>query len=270
MTANLFKIRAFSEVYQKLMIPSSPEVTNRIITYLEKKKAKPFKLAVDVACGTGRSTRPLAPHFEKVIGIDISESQIQEARRHTQEQNVTYQVASAHKMPLEDDSVDLINGNLAVHWFDIDKFMEEAARVLNINGCMALHAFVPKFEIHYKDMSETLTAIINEGFNNIFKYGGKALALMWSEYKEIFEAVPFSDKQRITGIHDMFLVTVEDVLGFFKASFLYQDFLRKDRDRAIQFLQNIEERLFNILGESDNQINMEFHLEYFCVLASKT
>ncbi|XP_053327237.1 putative methyltransferase DDB_G0268948 [Spea bombifrons] len=265
-----FKQSTFSEVYQNYMIPSSTEVTNHILTYLENKKAKPFKLAVDVACGTGRSTRPLAPHFEKVIGIDISESQIHEARRHTQEQNVTYQVASAHKLSLKDNSVDLINGDLAVHWFNINKFMEEAARVLNTNGCIALYGFPPKCEVHYKNMSKTLTAIINEGFNTLIKYGGKELDHIWSEYKEVFEAVPFCDKQRITGIRDMFPFTVEQILGFFKSSYMYQEFLKRDRNGAMAFLINMQKQFFNTLGESDYETTLELQFEYFCVLARKT
>ena len=36
-------------------------------------------LAVDVGCGGGQSTLAFAPHFKKVIGLDISAAQISEA-----------------------------------------------------------------------------------------------------------------------------------------------------------------------------------------------
>ena len=41
---------------------------------LEKVPQKGY--AVDVGCGTGQNTRILAPYFDKVLGLDISETQI--------------------------------------------------------------------------------------------------------------------------------------------------------------------------------------------------
>ena len=38
-------------------------------------------MAVDVGCGNGQATLSLADHFDSVLGIDISENQINEARR---------------------------------------------------------------------------------------------------------------------------------------------------------------------------------------------
>ena len=38
-------------------------------------------MAVDVGCGTGQATLALADHFERVLGVDISENQISEARK---------------------------------------------------------------------------------------------------------------------------------------------------------------------------------------------
>lgn len=44
------------------------------------KKGQPHLLAVDLGCGTGQNSRRLAPHFQEVVGIDVSESQIEEAK----------------------------------------------------------------------------------------------------------------------------------------------------------------------------------------------
>lgn len=43
-------------------------------------RVDPPELVVDVGCGSGQGTRFLAEHFKKVVGTDISEAQIQEAR----------------------------------------------------------------------------------------------------------------------------------------------------------------------------------------------
>lgn len=50
----------------------------------------PAELVVDVGCGSGQGTRFLAEHFKKVVGTDISEAQIQEARDAPSQPNVSY------------------------------------------------------------------------------------------------------------------------------------------------------------------------------------
>jgi len=48
-------------------------------------------LAVDVGCGPGvTSTSLLSPHFDKVLGVDISEAQIREANLHNEFDNIEY------------------------------------------------------------------------------------------------------------------------------------------------------------------------------------
>ncbi|CAH2306202.1 methyltransferase DDB_G0268948 isoform X1, partial [Pelobates cultripes] len=167
MAAELFKNQDVSEVYHKYMTPVSSKVVDLILTYVEHKMGKPFKLAVDVGCGTGNSTRKLAAHFQEVIGADSSESQLNVARSCTSEKNTTYILSSSENLPLEDNSVDVINASFAVHWFDVEKFMQEAARVLKPGGCLALNSCLLKNEVHYKDISETLTNIFNENRNSV-------------------------------------------------------------------------------------------------------
>ena len=47
-------------------------------------------LAVDLGCGTGQNSRLLAPHFQEVVGIDVSKSQLEEARAVSGYPNITY------------------------------------------------------------------------------------------------------------------------------------------------------------------------------------
>lgn len=53
-------------------------------------KAIPAELAVDVGCGSGQGTHFLGEHFKKVVGTDISEAQIQEARDTPCMPNISY------------------------------------------------------------------------------------------------------------------------------------------------------------------------------------
>lgn len=47
-------------------------------------------LAVDLGCGTGQITRQLTPHFQEVVGFDISEAQLEAARSVAGYPNLTY------------------------------------------------------------------------------------------------------------------------------------------------------------------------------------
>lgn len=59
-----------------------------MLKYLQKER--PHVLAVDLGCGTGQITRQLAPHFQEVVGFDISEAQLEEARVVAGYPNIAY------------------------------------------------------------------------------------------------------------------------------------------------------------------------------------
>lgn len=61
-----------------------------ICIWSSPQRANPAELVVDVGCGSGQGTRFLAAHFKKVVGTDISEAQIQEARDAPSLPNVSY------------------------------------------------------------------------------------------------------------------------------------------------------------------------------------
>src|SRR5262245_6773541 len=64
---------------------------------------------VDVGCGTGRFTHPLADHFQaKVIGVDPSASMLERAREKPgANAGITFLQGSAEALPLSDGSADL-------------------------------------------------------------------------------------------------------------------------------------------------------------------
>ncbi|TWW80532.1 hypothetical protein D4764_01G0003470 [Takifugu flavidus] len=125
----------------------------------QAEKSKP----VDLGCGTGQTTRLLAPHFQEVVGIDVSETQLEQARAVLSCPNITYRKGTAEDLPFPDGSVDLITASSAAHYFDESKFMAEANRVLKPGGCIALMDFcLQKMRLHYQDCGERLTDILQE------------------------------------------------------------------------------------------------------------
>jgi len=49
-------------------------------------------VCLDFGCGVGRLTNALAPHFEKVIGVDVSSSMIKKAEEIKKYENVAFQL----------------------------------------------------------------------------------------------------------------------------------------------------------------------------------
>ena len=95
-------------------------------------------LAWDCGTGNGQAALQLAKHFDRVVATDASSEQIARAFAH---HRIEYRVERAEKVSLASESVDLVTVALAVHWFDLDAFYEEARRVLNRGGILAVWSY---------------------------------------------------------------------------------------------------------------------------------
>ncbi|XP_006127467.2 putative methyltransferase DDB_G0268948 isoform X1 [Pelodiscus sinensis] len=269
MAVRLFEARQHVEFYQKYRFSPAENLQRVIFSYLEEKKLAPTRLAVDVGCGSGQSTRILAARFEEVVGTDISEAQIQAAKEAASFPNVSYRVCPAEELPFEDGSVDLVTAFAAAHWFDIPRFMKEVDRVLRPHGCMALSTYFPNFSVHYKDCSERLTEILTETQDLLFEYADEKVNRVIGEYKEVFDLSPFQDKRRVTQIIDKIPMSVAEVIGFLQSMSMYQTFLRSDPEAAKSLLQKTEERFLETMGVGSKETQVEIWVPCVCVLGCK-
>jgi len=93
-------------------------------------------LALDVACGTGLSTKALLSVADEVYGTDLSREMLDRA---CEKDKIRYVVAAADNQPFEDEEFDLVTVSSAIHWFDIDAFLTEAGRILKTNGWLVIY-----------------------------------------------------------------------------------------------------------------------------------
>jgi ubiquinone/menaquinone biosynthesis C-methylase UbiE len=102
---------------------------------------------LDVGCGTGGAARALAaslPGVERVVGLDVSETMIAEARARTRKSAtsapVEFVVGNAHAMPFPDGSFD---GAYSTRVFEIigdpRRALSEMARVLRPSGRLTVN-----------------------------------------------------------------------------------------------------------------------------------
>jgi len=86
---------------------------------------------LDIACGTGLSTKALLEVGKQVYGTDISPEMLELA---PDKDLIQYSLAPAEDQPFADRYFDLITVSSGVHWFNIEKFLREASRLLK-NQC---------------------------------------------------------------------------------------------------------------------------------------
>ena len=96
---------------------------------LERIESPPRRV-LDLGTGTGAVARLVAERFPEaeIVGADVAEQMIEEARRVTDSARITYQVADAQKLPFADGAFDLVTlGNMI-------PFFDELARVTAPGG----------------------------------------------------------------------------------------------------------------------------------------
>ncbi|KAJ2795892.1 trans-aconitate methyltransferase 1 [Coemansia guatemalensis] len=154
-------------------------LVDTILTYHKKNDPTAgTDFAVDVATGTGIFARQLPPHFKRVVGTDISAMMLQSARDASTDNSIEYIEAASEDMPfLEPGSVDVITVATGAHWFDIEKFVKEARRVLKPNGTLAIFGY-PGFA-HFVDYPQCDKILKDYGL------GDDKLGRFWDKGREV-------------------------------------------------------------------------------------
>jgi SAM-dependent methyltransferase len=236
MACQLFEMleeRPFKDLFSKqskeyaVSRPTYPQPLFDFLASLVDRK----ELAWDCATGNGQAALALSKYFAKVIASDISEKQIENAKRKS---NVRYEVFPAEKTTLEDDSVDLITVAQALHWFNFDKFYKEAKRVLRRNGVIAawaygLHSISPEIDKMTYHLYEDI------------------LGRYWPEERKYiegrYEDVPFPFGQIPAPQFEIKLNwSLADLMNYFYTWSSVQKFIEKNDDDPVkQILGNLEE-----------------------------
>lgn len=97
---------------------------------------------VEIGVGAGRITRALAPEFDRVVGLDVSQDMVDRARRVAPD-HVEFHVVDAERVPLADDSADAVfSVHVLQHLDDYDamrRYLAEARRVVRPGGSIMVH-----------------------------------------------------------------------------------------------------------------------------------
>lgn len=98
----------------------------------------PGETVLDVGAGTGFLTEAASKLAGKVIALDISKSMMNEAVAKLAGRNVEFKIGSVERIPLGDQSVDSVVGNMFLHHCpNPEKAIHEMTRVLRPGGRLA-------------------------------------------------------------------------------------------------------------------------------------
>lgn len=101
---------------------------------------------LDLACGAGHTALTLAPRVAEVVGLDLTEKMLAEARALAAGRgvaNLRLERGDVEALPFPDASFDLATCRYAAHHFaDPRRALGEAARVLRPGGRLLLHDVV--------------------------------------------------------------------------------------------------------------------------------
>ena len=96
------------------------------------------KTVLDYGCGNGENSLPLVARGARVIGLDVSADLLDLARTrlalHGFQDRASFLAASAHDLPLPDNSVDVVLGIAILHHLDLALAAREIRRVLRPGG----------------------------------------------------------------------------------------------------------------------------------------
>ena len=219
---SFFAGREISAVYAKYRPVYPVDVMDIIINYMKANGHHSFNSALDVACGSGQSTFLLCHSFQEVIGVDVSITQVEEAKQALKENsNVKFMVGNAHNLPIESSSIDLLTCAMGWHWLEPEAFYSEVKRVLKPGGCIVVYGHGVIIEDN-----ERINKAFRQFDSELFQFNcfTQQNLHVLHNYKDV--KLPFSRAQRF----DFKLpqaTSFEHLLGFLSSVSMYRNYCEK-------------------------------------------
>jgi len=150
-------------------------IVDNVLAFLKKKYTGPMTMAIDVGCGTGMSTCNLFGKFDNILGVDLSPSMIEQAKKIFSTDLAEFKVSGAESLPVKDSSVQTVLVGRAIHYFDQETFFQEANRILVPGGVLAYYS------VHFPTVFVEDDAEKSKQVNDIFwEYMDTYLEKYWT------------------------------------------------------------------------------------------
>jgi SAM-dependent methyltransferase len=217
-------------------------------------QCKAHDLAWDCGTGSGQAAIGLVPHFDRVLATDASVAQIAQTIGHPK---IEYRVAPAERCALNNKSADLAIIAQALHWFDLDHFYAEVARVLKPGGLVVAWSYgVLKVE------GEEINALVQRFYHDeVGPYWPLERRHVEAGYRDLpfpFTHIPAPPFSMIA------FWNLEQLLGYFRSWSATSRFIK---DNGVDPVSNLELILREHWRDADQHRRIEWPL---AILAGAT
>ena len=205
----------FELIAQQLPLPRQPHV-------------------VDLGAGTGRASLAMAERGWRVTAVEPGKPMLDLLRGRASNEGLLISTvqANAEDTGLDPASADLVNAAQAFHWFDKDRALREAARILKPSGGLALFWNVrdgerSPFLAEYADLLRRSNASTDDPGVGRYESVGK------DETRQALEAHSAAfDAPRLTQLRHEVMMTDAEFIGMaFTASYVRVGKSQEDQDR---------------------------------------
>ncbi|UJR21029.1 hypothetical protein I4U23_024129 [Adineta vaga] len=270
MSKTFFETSTHSDVYAQCRPTYPIELIRKILDYLSIKHIiKNDDLVIDIGCGTGQSTALLQPYFERIIGYDISESQIKKANESNTFSNISYKVINGRDIPHEDSSLTLIISGQAAHWFDLPYFYKEVQRTLKTNGVLALfgYAFVQTHGQNSEKLNEILENFYHCTLDGYVQQESKEV--YFGRYRDEKFRIPLSSTEfiRDESLTIQCQWSIRRLLGYIASWSGSQHFLKQHPNSTI--LDELQTDIFQCLDIFDDEHELCLSFDIFILMNRK-
>ncbi|XP_076434639.1 putative methyltransferase DDB_G0268948 [Babylonia areolata] len=216
--SQLFQSSVIADAYIKYRPTYGSDVYDAIINFCKENASAQFSLAIDVGCGSGQSTIPLTDHFQKVIGLDVSDEQISKAPTHVP--NLSFRVGPAEDLSfLDSGSVDVVTVATALHWIDLERFYPEVERVLRPGGALIAYAY----GLACPDEPMAKDFIVWFCNDLLGPYWSERMKLVFENYRNI--SLPSAEWRRNDSLTMEKCWSVEELVGYVSSWSAYQTYI---------------------------------------------
>ena len=214
--------------------PTYPQQLWEKIFDFTNKHGADNNLVLDLACGSGQSTFELCGRYQRVVGVDISPAQLEcaeeKAKQLGLQDDVEFVLASASKLPIQHESVDLLTCATAWHWLDPSTVFPEIDRVLKRPGVLAVYGYCTPIVRHYEHCNKIIDSFLST--KCLWEDGGpygNTREVCESHYKNIMLPYPLVEKHEI---EEESVMSLEGIRGMFESLHSYEAYCREHPDNT--------------------------------------
>ncbi|GFN93742.1 sam-dependent methyltransferase [Plakobranchus ocellatus] len=228
-----------SKAYADYRPRYSEEMFKAIVDYC-KKTNPDLNLAVDLGCGPGMSTMGFAKYFKKVIGVDVSETQIACAPKDIP--NLEFRVGYSDKLPfVKSGTVDLVCSGEAFNLMPQKETFAEADRILKPGGSIAIFGY----DLPTSEQPE-IAALIQNMFFTMIPYWPKESTQLFDKFQSV--KIPYPDVTRNDDLKLKMTIKIEQFKGMMKSTWPVVAYSKEHPDE--DFVGDVAKKITDVLEKT--------------------